>query len=113
MAHPVNRLLSHGNQLFSTGWVNRNRVIEVLLAGTHAYRNGKALKHLICTGAEDVASNDFLFGANGDEFHRGMYTTLGECVLHRNETRLVDLDRIAMEFPCFCLGQPHGTDRRM
>ena len=106
-------VLSHGNQLFRAGWVNRHRVIEVLLAGAHAYRNGKALQHFIRTRAEYMTANDFLSNANGDEFHRSMNTAFAESVLHRSEARLVDLDGIAMKFPCFCFGQPHCANRRM
>ena len=57
------RILTHRHQLFRAGRVNRDRVVEVALGRAHADGHRESLQHFVGAGADDMAADDFLFGA--------------------------------------------------
>lgn len=67
----VGSVLSHCNQLFGTGRMDRDATVKILLGGAHFDCHAKALHHLPATQAEYVHTHDLLLRARTDQFEVG------------------------------------------
>ncbi|NBU26368.1 MAG: DUF2333 family protein [Gammaproteobacteria bacterium] len=82
---------AHRHELFGAGRVDGDRVVEVALGRAHLHRHREPLQHLVGAGADHVAAHDALLRPDRHQLHGGARLARRERVVHRHETRVVDL----------------------
>jgi hypothetical protein len=76
--------------------MNGDGVVEIALGRAHADGDGKALQHLVHAFADQVATDDFFFRPDADQFHQRIGWAGGEGVVHRPESGLINPHRVAV-----------------
>src|ERR671914_74658 len=79
------------NELLRCGGVNTDGGVELRLGRADLDRDGDALDHLACVGADHVRADDFLARAVDEELHERALLVFAERELERAERRLVHI----------------------
>src|SRR4030095_11998476 len=103
----------HRYQLLGNGWMDRHRVVEILLGCTHAYGHCKTLQQLVGAETDDVTTHNAALAAVRDQLHPHARLAPRERVIERNKRSLENLDLPAETTARLGFGKTNGANGRM